>query len=130
MVDQMKDMVQQLLIQFANRDDVNRRFAQMSKKIKELLEMIGTLNGPHNEDDAMFSKKPLGPPAACASCEKNLVNMLGLPVDYHTWKRMPARDNKDRIARYGQGFSKILQNMRHGELTVPSPDRSQSKNHR
>jgi hypothetical protein len=60
-----------------------------------------------NEEDAMFSKRHLGP-QACASCEKNLINMMGLQVDFHTWKRMPTRDNKERIARFGQGFSKIL----------------------
>jgi hypothetical protein len=38
--------------------------------------------------DGMLSKKNLGP-IACASCEKDLVNMQGMPVDYHVWKGMP-----------------------------------------
>ena len=63
----------------------------------------------------MFSKKHLGP-LACASCEKNLVNMHGQAADYHVWRKLPFRDPSERIARYGQGFSKILSHMRPGDL--------------
>ena len=59
----------------------------------------------------MLSKKNLGP-IACASCEKDLINMSGLPVDYHVWKGMPQREVGERIARYGSGFSKILSTLR------------------
>lgn len=59
----------------------------------------------------MFTKKPYGP-VACAACEKNLVNIQGMQVDYHVWKKLPFREPGERLARYGQGFSKILQNMK------------------
>lgn len=59
----------------------------------------------------MLTKKNLGP-VACATCEKDLINLQGLPVDYHVWKNLPQRDTSERIARYGQGFSKILANLR------------------
>jgi hypothetical protein len=65
-----------------------------------------------NEEDAMLSKKHLGP-QACASCDKNLINISGMPVDYHVWKKLPFRDMNDRIARYGPGFSKLLSSMRN-----------------
>ena len=45
-------------------------------------------------DDAMFSKKPLQG-ISCASCEKNVVNLQGMPADYYNWKKMP--QTKDRI---------------------------------
>ncbi len=67
--------------------------------------------GGTNEDDAMFSKRHLGP-SACASCDKNLMNLQGIPADYHVWKKLPFRDPNERLARYGQGFSKILSHMR------------------
>jgi hypothetical protein len=40
---------------------------------------IGGRDG--SEDDAMFSKKPLGG-FSCASCEKNLTNLYGHIADY------------------------------------------------
>ena len=64
----------------------------------------------------MFSKKPLGP-AACASCEKNLVNLYGQQVDYYSWKRLPFRDPNERIAKYGKGFSKMLSDVRSYSTT-------------
>ena len=59
----------------------------------------------------MFSKKPFGP-VACASCEKNITNLYGQPADYLAYKKLPFRDPGERIARYGQGFSKILSHMK------------------
>lgn len=63
----------------------------------------------HNNeaDDSMLAKKPLGG-WSCAACEKGLINLQGLPVDFHAWNKMPQRDPADRIARVGQGFSKML----------------------
>ena len=56
-----------------------------------------------DEESAMFSKKYVGP-ANCASCEKNIVNLLGQPVDYHVWKRLPFREPSERIARVSTTF--------------------------
>ena len=60
-----------------------------------------------NEDDAMFTKKPLGG-MSCASCEKNITNLYGHKADYLPWNRFPFRDPSERIAKVGQGFSKML----------------------
>lgn len=111
----LEDMIQQILNNFANKDDVTKRFAQLSKKLRELMELLAKQGAAPTEDDAMFSKKHLGP-LACASCEKNLVNMYGQAADYHVWKKLPFRDPGERIARYGQGFSKILSHMRPSDL--------------
>ena len=60
------------------------------------------------EDDGMFTKKNFGP-MNCISCEKNLTNVAGMPVDHTAWKKLPFRENSnERIARYAQGFSKML----------------------
>jgi hypothetical protein len=124
-MDKLKDMINQLLANFANKEDVMKRFAQLSKKIREIMENLANRGGATNEEDAMFSKKHLGP-VACASCEKNLVNMHGNPADYHVWKKLPFRDPSERIARYGQGFSKILSHMRPSDILASaagSPNR-------
>jgi len=62
-------------------------------------------------DDAMLTKKHVGP-VNCASCEKKLTNLIATQGDYLPWKKLP----NERIARYGQGFSKILNHIEH----VPS----------
>lgn len=110
-MDQLREMIQQILSQMPNKDDIMRRFAQISKKIKEIMEALAKLGTRPDDDDGMFTKKPYGP-VACAACEKNLVNLQGLQVDYHVWKKLPFREPGERLARYGQGFSKILQNMK------------------
>ena len=56
----------------------------------------------------MFSKKPLQG-ISCASCEKNLVNLQGLPADYYNWKKLP--QSKERVPMMGQGFSRMLQSI-------------------
>jgi hypothetical protein len=74
----------------------------------------------------MFSKRHLGP-MACASCEKGLVNMYGQKADYHVWNKLPFREPSERIARYGQGFSKILSHMRPTDL-INGPGGSPGRN--
>jgi len=37
-----------------------------------------------HEDDAMFTKKPLGG-MSCASCEKDIINLYGKKVDFLPW---------------------------------------------
>jgi hypothetical protein len=51
-----------------------------------------------NEDDAMFTKKPLGG-MSCASCEKDIVNLQGKKADFLPWNKFPFRDPAERIAR-------------------------------
>jgi len=63
--------------------------------------------GGDKEDDAMFTKKPLGG-TSCASCAKDVVDLYGKRVDYQPWGKLPFRDPSERIARVGQGFSKML----------------------
>ena len=98
--------------QFANKEETLRKFAQISKKIREIMEMLRKCACQYqNEDDAMFSKQPYGP-VACASCEKNIVNLYGQHADYHAWRKLPFRDQGEQIARYGRGFSKTLSQMK------------------
>ena len=64
----------------------------------------------------MFSKKPLGG-LSCASCEKGLVDMYGKRVEFMPWNKLPFRDPAERIARVGQGFSKMLSMINPDQLS-------------
>jgi flagellar biosynthesis chaperone FliJ len=103
--DKLDEIIRQLIELIPNKEEINKRFAAIQKKLREIMDQMK--NKHDHDDDAMFSKKHLGP-VNCASCEKDIVNLIGMPVDYYAWKRMPQRGAPDRIARYGQGFSKLL----------------------
>jgi ribosomal protein S15P/S13E len=107
--DKLDEILRQLIELIPNKDEINKKFAQIQKKIRDILDQLKN-RVDVREEDAMFTNKPLGP-VNCASCEKDLVNMIGMPADYYAWKRMPQRGAPDRIARYGQGFSKLLSNL-------------------
>ena len=44
-LDKLRDMIQQILNQFANKDDVMKRFAQLSKKIREIMDLLSRQGG-------------------------------------------------------------------------------------
>jgi transposase-like protein len=66
-------------------------------------------------DDAVLAKKPLEG-WKCATCDKNLVNMIGMPAEHYTWNRMPKK-NGERIPMMGQGFSRMLMTLNHNQST-------------
>ena len=60
------------------------------------------------QDEAMLARRPLHG-WTCISCERNLTNYYGQqPAEHQSWSKLPFRDPTDRIARVGQGFSKML----------------------
>ena len=75
----------------------------------------------HNPDgdESLFAKKPLGG-WSCAACERGLINMQGVPAEFHAWNKMPSRDPADRIARVRThviilftGWSRLLKDAKH-----------------
>jgi hypothetical protein len=108
MLDRVNEMVAAIQDQFAGRKETKKSVKALERQMKNLFEMVrskGSLGS--TGDDAMFSRKPLLG-YACASCEKDLVNLQGKKVEYMPWHKMPFRDPSERIARVGQGFSKML----------------------
>lgn len=101
----INDLGNKFMNMFASKDDTARKLNLLSKKIREIFEVISKQGA--SEDDGMLTKRQLGP-VNCASCDKNLVNLCGNPKDFSPHKKMPYRETSERIARYGQGFSKML----------------------
>lgn len=96
---------------FADKSDTKKALKNLEKQLKNLYDLVMSKMRGDDEDDAMFSKKPLGG-FSCASCEKNLLNLYGKPADHHSWNKFPLRDPAERIARVGQGFSRMLSSMK------------------
>ena len=98
---------------FADKNETKKALKNLEKQLKNLYDLVMSKlqGGGPDEDDAMFSKKPLGG-FSCASCEKNLINLASKPPEHHSWNKFPLRDPSERIARVGQGFSRMLSSMK------------------
>lgn len=91
------------------------KVAKLEKMIKNLkkflLNALGHLNHSpvrDGEDDAMFTKRPyLG--NSCASCDKDIFNLIGKGADFYAWNKFPSRDMTDKISKgvAGPKYSKI-----------------------
>ena len=80
-------MIGNVLARIPDKDEINKKLALINKKIRDIMEALALLQGNNlNDDDGMFTKKPYGP-GACASCDKNLINIAGMPADYYSWRR-------------------------------------------
>jgi excinuclease UvrABC nuclease subunit len=107
LLERLNEIVKALSKQFADKNDTRKALKLLEKNLKNMYDLFMNKGGHENEDDAMFTKKPLGG-TSCASCAKDVVDMYGKRVDYLPWGKLPFRDPSERIARVGQGFSKML----------------------
>lgn len=114
--DKIDEVIKALSKQFADKNDTRKALKLLEKNLKHMYDLFMNKGGPDNEDEAMFTKKPLGG-TSCASCAKDVLDLYGKRVDYLPWGRLPFRDPSDRIARVGQGFSKMLTMMNPDHLS-------------
>jgi len=98
-----------LLKKFADRNEMLKALKKLEQRISILEELIKETGGGmmDHEDNAMLAKKPLGG-WSCASCQKDLINIEGTRVPYNPWAKLPQRNPTERIAKVGQGFSRML----------------------
>ncbi len=109
LMERINDIVKALTKQLADKNDTKKALKLLERQLKNLYDLFMSRGGggSDNEEDAMFTKKPLGG-MSCASCEKDIINLQGRKADYLPWNKLPYRDPAERIARVGQGFSKML----------------------
>lgn len=115
-LDQINELVKTISKRFADKAQNKKEHQDMERQIRNLYDIIMSKGTGANEDDAMFTKKPFAG-LSCASCEKDIVNMYGKRVDFMPWGKMPFRDPSERIARVGQGFSKMLSMLKPDSLS-------------
>lgn len=115
-MERLNEIVKALTKQFADKNETKRALKLLERQLKNLYDLFMSKGGHENEEDAMFSKKPLGG-LSCASCEKDLVNMYGKRIEFMPWSKLPFRDPSERIARVGQGFSKMLSMINPDQLS-------------
>ena len=116
--DRFNEIVKALTKQFADKGETRKALKMHEKQLQNVYNIVLTRCGGGNdqEEDAMFMKKPLKG-LSCASCEKGLENMYGKRVEFMAWNKLPFRDPQERIARVGQGFSKMLSMLNPDQLS-------------
>jgi hypothetical protein len=81
LLDRLNEIVKALSKQFADKSDTRKALKLLEKNLKNMYDLFMNKGGHDNEDDAMFTKKPLGG-TSCASCAKDVVDMYGKRVEY------------------------------------------------
>jgi hypothetical protein len=114
--EKIDEVIKALQKQFADKSDTRKALKLLEKNLKHMYDLFMNKGQQDNDDDAMFTKKPLGG-TSCAACAKDVTDMYGKRVEYLPWGRLPFRDPADRIARVGQGFSKMLSMMNVDQLS-------------
>ena len=78
-----------------------KKIQQDLKNLKALLiEALGLMSPNQSpcRDDAMFTKKPLLG-NSCASCDKDIFNLIGQAVEFTPWQKFPNRDLTEKITK-------------------------------
>eukprot|EP00826_Nyctotherus_ovalis_P057439 TRINITY_DN7850_c0_g2_i14.p1 TRINITY_DN7850_c0_g2~~TRINITY_DN7850_c0_g2_i14.p1 ORF type:complete len:311 (+),score=103.80 TRINITY_DN7850_c0_g2_i14:1168-2100(+) len=95
-----------MLKKFADKNEMLHALKKLEARIAMLEDLLRE-GRPDGADDALLAKKPLGG-WSCASCQKDLINLEGMRVQYYPWAKLPQRNPAERIAKVGQGFSRML----------------------
>jgi conjugal transfer/entry exclusion protein len=74
LMDKLNEVVRQLTKQLADKAETKKNLKMLEKQLRNLIDIFAQKQSNPDEDNAMFSKKPLGG-ISCASCEKNLINL-------------------------------------------------------
>lgn len=97
LMDKINEVARTLTKQLADKNETKKNLKMLEKQLKNLLDVFMQKQMNPDEENAMFSKKPLGG-FSCASCEKNLINLHSKPPEFYNWNRFPVRDPSERIA--------------------------------
>lgn len=77
---------------------LEKAFKSLKKYILNVLGHLSPNQSPtrDGEDDAMFTKRPyLG--NSCASCDKDILNLIGKGAEFYAWNKFPSRDLTEKI---------------------------------
>ena len=120
----INDIVAAFTKQFADKAETKKALKLLERQLKNLYDLFMSKGQNPTDEDAMFNKKHLCG-YSCASCEKDLVNLYGKKVEFMPWSKLPFRDPSERIARVGQGFSKMLSMINPDQLSTYNRGMSQ-----
>ena len=86
----------------ADRVTLRQNINGLNKKVKNLSDIVIAIKSKEPDPDVgMFTKRSM---TNCASCEKNITNLLVTGADHQNWNKLPFREPNDRIARVSVFF--------------------------
>lgn len=105
----LKKRFKKVITSCADKKKTNEAIERIEDNLKRVFVSIKTLNKTirDDEDEAMIAKKGW----QCASCDRGLTNFYATQAEYNPKDKFPLPKG-DRIARVGQGFSKIIGKIR------------------
>jgi len=115
LLDYIDSMLNGLSEKYAPKQKTQDNLLKIKSQLKNLFELMlasGLIKSEEQEeegDKVMLTKRPLN---YCASCERDIRNLSPHAGHHLSWKKLPFRDPHDRLAKAGQGFSKILMSYR------------------
>lgn len=93
------------------KGELKKALRILDEKLRKLADQPLSRGPSVEREEALLAKKPLEG-WKCATCEKGLTNMAGLPADHYVWNRMPKKE-PERVPMMGQGFSRMLMTLSH-----------------
>ena len=112
----LESVVTTMKAMFLEKDPLTKRLNKVDRNIRLLKNEVEAIKDKEPaEDTGMFTKRALAAQHKCASCEKDIKNLLTGHAEHQNWNRLPFHRPNENIARYGSGFSKILANMKPSE---------------
>lgn len=108
----LEEIVRQIMDLMPSKDELKKKFTSINNRLKLIEQQMMTKTNTLSllDDDAMITKKKIDN-LKCASCDKNISNLNAMAPNPYNWKKMPQRNEPDRIANYGQGYSWFLKNL-------------------
>jgi len=112
----IESVVIQIKSSFVEKEILQKRLNKLDRNIRTLKNDLTSIKDKEPEfETGMFTKLKVQNTSKCASCEKDIKNLLTTGAEHQNWNKMPFHRPNDNIARYGAGFSKILQKMQPSE---------------
>ena len=112
----IESVVVQIKALFIEKDPLTKRLNKIDRNIRTLKNDVTAIKDKEPEEDTgMFTKRILTQQHKCASCERDIKSLLTGVAEHQNWNKLPFHKANDNIARYGAGFSKVLQQMKPSE---------------
>ena len=107
----VEELIMELSKNFVDKNENATAFRNLEDQFKKIIVLLAT-KADHENDNWLIAKKPING-FSCAACESYIGELKEENNKYIPWNKMPLRERekeqeKDKIYRLGNGYSKVL----------------------